>query len=320
MEILQTVVFNLLVHKICSKQYPYICHKSINKGLFKDMMQDVKNVFAAKMSNYVYGSTDNIVVSVIISSASVGYLTNYTTIIAQLKNLIGAFLNPIIPFIGQKMVNVKERSTDDFYLYTEIRYVFFCIVGIPMLVLIKTFVSFCYGSQYIISDAMLILLVIDMYISIVYAPCYEYNNAVGLFKQERDVMIVAAVLNLGSSIILAFIMGMSGVLTGTVITQMYLWFSRSYIVFSQCFKSNLKEYAKYWKRNVYDGLCFIIIALICVWVYSFVNIDNLVFRFIVGGFLCEFIVLILYCAVQFRTKEFKKICKIIKNILKGTNK
>ena len=107
--ILQTILSNILVHSYCRRNYSFLIKKSINLQLFKKIFVSVKDVFAAKISNYVYSSTDNIIISSMVGATAVGYLVNYTTIILQLKSLISLLLNPIIPIIGRSLVNNKDE-------------------------------------------------------------------------------------------------------------------------------------------------------------------------------------------------------------------
>jgi len=261
--IIQTVVANLSIHIICNKLYPYLNKEKIDKNLFKKVFVNVKDVFAAKISNYVYSSTDNIIISSMISSVAVGLVVNYTTIIIQLKSLISLLLNPVIPIIGRSLVsnnNNLEKKIDQFNFLTFFRYCLILLIVVPTYILLEDFIIMWIGSDYLLSRFILILLIVDFYISIIYAPCFDYLNAAGLFKQERNVMIVAAIMNIVLSIIFTLFIGLSGVLLGTVITQLFLWISRSLILFLNYFNDN-SNFKKYWIKQIYYIFIFIYLIL-----------------------------------------------------------
>lgn len=298
--IVETVVINISVHRICIGIYPYLCKKKINRTLLSRIITDVRDVFTAKISNYIYSSTDNMVISIVISTVTVGYLVNYTMIISQLKILLNAMLAPIVPYIGQR-ISVSGNHKSNlivFKVYTHVRYICACLVIVPTFVLIDTFIGFSYGSQFVLNREYLVLLVIDFYINIVYAPCYEYNNANGVFKKERNVMLIGAVMNCVTSIILAIKIGLVGVFVGTVITQVFLWITRSIIVFQECFDRDMKQLLKYWKKNLYDICVFIFLCVVAMKIYNQITISNSIVKFLVGGIITELSVILLYCVFQ----------------------
>ena len=314
LDIMQTLIINGLVHILCKKYYPYIQKKNINRVYFKEIVSDVKQVFAAKLASYVYTSTDNIIISSFISSATVGYLSNYTRIISQLKVVIYSLLAPIIPFIGRNLVEQNNNEEINFRYYTNVRYLLVYLIGIPTYLLIDLFITICYGSQYILTKNIVILLLIDMYISFVYTPCYEYNNAAGLFKQEKKIMIIAALMNIIISIVCVNFIGMIGVLVGTVISQLYLWIFRSKITYKYCFKASKKSYIFYWFKNLYDIFAFLISLLICNFLTSFIHISNNLLQFIITGIVYECVLLVMFFLFHKWTREFRIYKKIIKEI------
>ena len=316
--IIQTVVANLSIHIICNKLYPYLNKEKIDKNLFKKVFVNVKDVFAAKISNYVYSSTDNIIISSMISSVAVGLVVNYTTIIIQLKSLISLLLNPVIPIIGRSLVsnnNNLEKKIDQFNFLTFFRYCLILLIVVPTYILLEDFIIMWIGSDYLLSRFILILLIVDFYISIIYAPCFDYLNAAGLFKQERNVMIVAAIMNIVLSIIFTLFIGLSGVLLGTVITQLFLWISRSLILFLNYFNDN-SNFKKYWIKQIYYIFIFIISIILCSFIHQLVTIENPIFNFIICGICCEIVAVIVYIIFLSRSQESKYLIQSIKLFLK----
>ena len=171
------------------------------------------------------------------------------------------------------------------------------------------------GSDYLLSRFILILLIVDLYISIIYAPCFDYLNAAGLFKQERNVMIVAAIMNIVLSIIFTLFIGLSGVLLGTVITQLFLWISRSLILFLNYFNDN-SNFKKYWIKQIYYIFIFIISIILCSFIHQLVTIENPIFNFIICGICCEIVAVIVYIIFLSRSQESKYLIQSIKLFLK----
>ena len=77
----------------------------MDMSVFARIWVDVKNVFVAKIAGYIYDSTDNLVISVVINTVTVGFFTNYKTITKSLKILTTSMLAPITPIIGRLLVD-----------------------------------------------------------------------------------------------------------------------------------------------------------------------------------------------------------------------
>lgn len=315
--ILQTIVSNIIIHIICRKLYPYLHNEKIEKRLLKNIFKDVKNVFAAKISNYIYSSTDNIIISSMIGSSFVGLVVNYTTITIQLKMLITLIMNPVIPIIGRSLVNINNdcyKKIEQFNFITFFRFCMILSLVVPAYILLEDFIIMWIGKEYVLPKVILILLIYDLYISIIYAPCFDYLNAAGLFKQEKYVMIIASIMNIISSILLTYIIGFPGVFVGTIITQIFLWISRSCILFLQYFKENTML-KKYWKKQIYYFLVFVLTIILCTFIKDLIIIENVILDFIISGICCEMLIVIIFVISLWRFEESKHLFTLIKRLI-----
>lgn len=261
-QITQNVVSNLIVHVICKRRYQNLNERAeVSAELKKNLFSDVKNVFTSKLATYVYGSTDNLVISSLISTVSVGYLSSYKYITSCLMSIVYYMMIPIQPMIGNYLVDESlERSKNLFRNYTFVRYFLAMILLVPAICLADTFIAIWIGSKFIMSPMITYLLVADVYISIVYGPTGEYINASGLFSKEKKIMILAAVMNIVLSVAGTFVIGIYGVLLGTVVCQVILWIGKSSIVFKHIFHMERKEYAGYWLEQGKGLLLFCLTA------------------------------------------------------------
>ncbi len=261
-QITQNVVSNLIVHVICKRRYQNLNERAeVSAELKKNLFSDVKNVFTSKLATYVYGSTDNLVISSLISTVSVGYLSSYKYITSCLMSIVYYMMIPIQPMIGNYLVDESvERSKNLFKNYTFVRYFLAMILLVPAICLADTFIAIWIGSDFTMNSMITYLLVADTYISIVYGPTGEYINARGLFEKEKKIMILAAVMNIVLSVAGTFVIGIYGVLLGTVVCQVILWIGKSSIVFKHIFHMERKEYAGYWLEQGKGLLLFCLTA------------------------------------------------------------
>jgi len=316
LQLIQTYGSNIVVHLLCKKIYPYLHNAPIDRKLLKDILGNAKNVFASKIAAYIHGSTDSLVISMFISTITVGYLTNYTTITSNLNNLMQSALNPIAPIIGNVIADSAEQNNKKkvFLLYSHIRYILACIILIPTLILLTDFITFWVGNDYILSNIIVYLLVVDLYIHLVHSALCDYINGQGLFKYDKYIEIIGASINIILSIVLARIIGISGVLIGTVVSQIVFWIARSILVFKRCFNDKIDGLILYWGRNIYSIVIFFIIYLLCAFIYNEIQMDKFAIKFIITGIVCELIIIFIVGLAFLFTNEQKQINKILTKI------
>lgn len=257
-QILQNVISNLIVHFICKKEYPFLnVRETVSSRTKRSLWEDVKNVFASKLATYIYGSTDNLVISSFISTLSVGYLSSYKYVTSCLMSIVYYMMIPIQPMIGNYLVDEDlESSRRLFRNYTFVRYFLAMLLLVPAVCLADNFVAVWIGAENLMPPMITYLLVADTYVSIVYGPTGEYINARGLFEKEKKVMLLAAFLNITLSIAGTFVLGIYGVLLGTVVCQIVLWIGKSTIVFRNILLLDAKGIARYWLTQMKDLLIF----------------------------------------------------------------
>ena len=110
--------------------------------------------------------------------------------------------------------------------YTFARYVVVNIAAAGLIVCTDTFVAVVYGEQYLMTGLIPLLIVVDIFISMIYGPLGEFDNVLGYFSYEKWIHLTGAVLNLASSILLAFKFGIVGVLLGTCLSQLFFGYPR----------------------------------------------------------------------------------------------
>lgn len=314
---IQTILSNLVIHVLSWKIYPFLHRVKFDYAQFKSIWGNVKNLFVGKIAFYIYTSTPSLVVSTFVNTISVGFMVNYTTITSSIKTLSNSIMNPITPIIGGMLAseNDVDKNESLFKTYTFIRYIFACIVIIPIIVLMQSFISVWVGEQYLLSNMVVLLYGIDLFIHIVHSSLCDFINGRGLFRYDRNVEIIGAVCNIATSIILARIIGLEGVLFATVFSQMIFWVGRSYIAYKYCFGSNKNSFIKYWLKVISYIFVFGCLIFISTMIYKRIIFSPYIVRFIVGGLICEAITVIVLFGIYSRSHEFKQMLLIVSHVI-----
>lgn len=293
----QTIAGNLIVHRLCTKKYPYLRRMPVDWQILKRIVHQVKDIFFGKLAGYVYSSTDSLVISAFVSTVQVGFLNNYVMIAGSIRTLANSITGPIAPIIGSLLADSQKKPSQCtiFDRYNFVRFLLAGLTSAPIIVLADCFIELWIGTEYLMSRSVVTLLAADLYIHIVHSSCCDYIIGSGLFALDRRISILGAGINIVTSILLVNRLGISGVLIGTVISQIVFWICRSYGVFRHCFHATWSAYMLYWGKHVYYLAVFFAVCNVQRAIFSMLPIDSLLIRFIVGGILCEIVFLI--CAL-----------------------
>lgn len=321
-EILSTIVENIILSKIADKMYPYLRDKKIkplSKEESNNIFKNVKSLIIYKFGGVIMNSTDNILISSLVNVSTVGFCSNYIMIINSIKSIITSALNGITASIGNLNVvgNTKQKESV-FYQITFVNYIIYSFCAIAFIVLLNPFIRIWLGEKYILGIDVSIALALSFFIEGLRNPGYAYRTTLGLFQKGKATPYIGAITNIIFSIALCKLCGVSGIFFATSIAQLasYSWID-PYLIHKYEFKTPV---SKYFKKYIKYCLVFIFIAIVTLSVTYFVKSDGwigLILKAIIVLIIPNFLNLIILC----RTEEFNSLSdKILKPIIKKMKK
>lgn len=315
--VFQNLLTNYSISRYVDKNYRYKFKRKINLMLFKRILNDVKDIFFGKLAGYIYSSTDNIIISACVNTLSVGLLGNYTQILYQLKTVVNNVFASTKPIIGH-FLTAEEDKNHTFQIlkdYTFVRYTVSVALFVPGFVLCDCFISAWLGADYTLALVISLLLVTDIFIHFVHGALVDYIAGLGYFKQDRTISIIGAIINLSVSLVLVQVIGIAGVLAGTIISQLYFWISRSIAVFKQYFNDMKSKFITYWVMCIGEIIVFYGLCFICRFLFDLLPMNNTYLKFFVGGVGCFIIIVPTVVGIFGRTQEFKYLWQLMKRQL-----
>lgn len=295
-QLVKTYLSNLIVHIACTRRYPFLHATKIDWKLLKKIASNLKDVVLERIAGYIYSSTDNLLISMFISTIQVGFLNNYTMILGNVKNLMKSLTNPLVPAIGNLVAtDGEERQLETFRLLEQGYFWLTGMAVVPVYVLSDFFIRIYLGEAYVLPRLVLLFMCVDLYIHINQDSCLSFLSANGLFRARRNISIIGALVNLAVSALLIRPMGMAGILAGTAVSQVYYWVARSVVALRSCLKQSWGMFARYWLKQAW---MFGLIAA-AIWISGGVAqrlfVANDIVTFVLDGIVCEvcFVVLAL---------------------------
>ena len=219
-KIIMRIIENVAITYISNRIYKYLMDKDIkplNKEIEKDIFTKVKALFFHKIGSFIILGTDNIIISKFLGLTMVGLYSNYYLIINSVQTIFNQIIQSTTSSVGNMLVT--ESKEKQFYIYKKIRFMNFWIstfTSIAILVIMENFITIWIGTEYILPNAVLVILVINYYLNSSRATFIAFKEAAGIYYEDRFVPLVESAINIISSIILVQKFGLAGVFLGTI--------------------------------------------------------------------------------------------------------
>lgn len=304
-----------------NKLYPYLKEKDVeplDKETKKSLFVNIKSLMIHKLGQVAVNQTDNIIISSFISVKSVGLISNYTLITSTVDTFLSIIFNNIVGSLGNLCATTEKSHQYKIYkIYDFVDFWLYGFAAIAYASLIQPFTTLMWGNEFVVDFNVIILIIINTYIVGQRIPLNNMKIAGGIFKQDRYLAAVQAVLNLGISIILAKKIGLTGVYIGTIVSGTAPTFIRPLLIYKQLFNRKAGEF--YW---------FFFLHLFEIASIGFINwyITNKIMTnvnwatFVMSVIVTAVLPNVLLTIVNYKTEEFKYMRSMILRIIRKVNK
>ncbi len=312
-----TVLNNVIVAIIVDRQYPFIRknRSRLKKEEQKSIFDNIKAMFYYKIGGVLVNNTDNILISKIINTATVGLYSNYTLVINSGMIYIDLIIGSATGSIGNFNVNASKQDSQKLFealsLFDNLLYSF-SVIGIYTL--INDFITIWLSTpKYLLDEATLIAIVLNTLVRGLSSSTATFRSTTGLFKETKYIFMFTAVLNIILSIVLGIKLGLCGIIFATSISKLLtnFWYE-PYMLYKKCFEMSCIPH--FLKR----GMITVITVACCAgfkYLFSFFPpVDK--FVFIEKAIIVTVGTSLVFFLVYFRTEEFKFIVAKLKPFVK----
>jgi O-antigen/teichoic acid export membrane protein len=296
--------------------YPFLRNKittKLDSGTKSNITKNVKAIVLQNIGNYLVFGTDNIIISSFVSVTAVGLYSNYYMLVEICRTFINQIFNNIYHSVGNLVANASIDKVYSVYkVYMLLNFWLYSIFTILLLITIEPFIKLWIGSEFIMSNSVIIVLMIIFYERGMRNSISTVKTTSGIFHEDRFAPLIQAAINLIISIVLVQYIGIVGVFIGTLISALAVPFwTTPYLVYKKVFHKPVLNY--FIKYAYYIG-----IGIGSYWltnlISSFVVADNF-FRLILIGFICLFVPNLIYIGIFYKTNEFKYLFGIVRTLL-----
>lgn len=322
-----TVGNNLVQNHIACRKYPYL-QKGVKKihgkgrNLYqaresiidrKELFKNIKATFLYKVSDTIIGQTDNIIISIMFGTVSVGMYSNYYTIVAYLIGFAGIMANGLVAGFGNLNAEGNKNHTYEVFRSSMLLFAICGAFGVSCYAcVIQDFIPIWIGEQYLMEPSLVIALLLLFYYCMVNNSVWMLRFSMGLFKEAQYANLIAAVINIILSVALGKLIGLSGVIFASVIARLLttFWYE-SKIVFNKFGK----PVSSYFKVQVKDLLSTLIILGIS---YSLCTLiaDCSLISICHKICICMVVTIMIEILINRRSREFNELINMMQNLLR----
>lgn len=317
-KIVARILENAVITLIANKKYSYIRDKDVeelDKEVKKDVFKKIRGLFNHKIGSYIVLGTDNIIISKFLDLGTVGLYTNYTLIVNGIVNLFSQIFYSLTAVVGNLLV--EKDSQKSYAVYKNMNFINFvlaCVGSIGFYFVSKPFMEMWLGDDFILNNITIFVLMMKLYFDIYGYTIGAFKTAGGIFYEDRFVPIIQSVINIVVSIGLVMVVGLPGVILGTVASSLLLYFySYPKLVYEKLFN---RKYSQYMHEFLLYFMVLITVFLIVSLMDGFIIVDNVFVSILVKIFESTFIPLMIVFLAFRKTSECKYMEKIVKKILK----
>lgn len=315
--VISILVKNKIISMKVDNEYNYIKEKNVNKlskSDQKDLYKNIAGISMYKISGTVLTSTDNIIISKYLSVAITGVYSNYLLISAGVSSFTNLVFSSMTSSIGN--INVGEAKEKNYEIFKILCFLDFWVYGfcsICMFVLYNRFISLCFGSDYLLNELMVFLIVYNFLSDGMNQVVTLYKDACGLFWKGKTRPILSVLLNIVISIILVKKIGLIGVVLGTIISRYAItWWFDANLVYKNVFDKKPLTY-------FIDYLKYVLIILVTGFItycISLLFVKNNLLNLVMSMIICISIPNLIFYILFKKNYKFKYIVNSLKEILK----
>lgn len=317
-QIVFTIIENILVSIKADKMYPYLKEKEIpklDKETKNEIIKNTKAMMMHKVGGIVVNSTDNILISIFVGLTEVGKYSNYILIITALNTIISQIYNSLTAGVGNLYV---EKDKNKMYeVFKKVNFLTFTVTffsSIFLMILFNDAIQIMSNKEYLFTIPIVFVIVLNFYIATMRKSVLSFREATGLFYKDRYKAILEAGINLLASIILAKQFGIIGILIGTTISSITtcVWIE-PYILYKYCFGRKLRQY-------FFEYFKYIILTLtaggLCFYICSFISL-NIVLEIILKVCITLLITFTIFVIFFRKSEEYIYFINLLKSIIKN---
>lgn len=242
-EMIYNITYYGITAIVANKKYPYLKQRAqLDETTKTKIFTDIRRMFVGRMASRLSNSTDNILISTIVSTLMVGIYSQYSMIVNGLLRIFSQVNEAITGSIGNMLATENKEHCKQ--MFKNVTYFFFVgamVCSNCFAVGIGPFLRGIIGKQYTFDFLILLIIVMNLFSNVIKMPLWTFFTANGMFQADQRISLTGAVINLVLSIILGLKYGVFGIFLGTQASILVMLLYKATHLFKDVFGADAAE-------------------------------------------------------------------------------
>ncbi len=308
-QILTTVINNLIISILADRQYPFLKGKDRLPAKEKrEIFSNIKYLFVDVLSGKIINSTDNILISTMAGTLQVGAYSCYTMIIHALNSLLIQIYHATMGGIGNLVAEGDNCHTET--VLRRLTFITYCpavFSAVGIYTVSSSFIRLLYGEEFLLPMSVVFVCAINFLIYLIKNPLWQVMAVSGMFARNKNISLLGGILNLLVSIILGKRLGIMGILLGTTGTLLVQSILKAYFLFHEFLHLDDRAYIKLIIKETGIGIfCMLIAQGVC----KALPVSNQYVQILGYGICSEILTVGINILAFHKTPEFKYVVEM----------
>ena len=228
--IIQIISENIVCALLADRMYPFINDRNIEslpKEEVREIFKDCEAIFLYKLNGVVLKATDNLVLSVFLGFEMVGVYSNYYVLYTTLNTLFNQIFNSVSHSLGNMHASESEEKQYKVFKSTFlITAILGGTAGVGIYAVADELILAWIGDEWVIPQPFALLMGLELFTLAFRLSISKFRTTMGLFQQAKYRPVAGMIINLVVSAALVNVLGVVGVLAGTIVADWTttMWF------------------------------------------------------------------------------------------------
>lgn len=217
-----TILPNYCGSRHAQRQYPWLRKPGRELPPKQERRTIYRNMLAMgfhRLGGILVNNTDSLLMSAFLGLSSVGIYSNYQLVSTHLTRFLNQMITSMAASVGN--LNAAEDKERIYRVYRDMTFLGYlgsgyCVVA--MAVLFSPFIRLAFGEEFLLPEPVVWLFLAVFYLKSFRQTSLCFRDAMGIFWYDRYKPLAEAAINLAISLWLVPRYGITGILTGTMVS------------------------------------------------------------------------------------------------------
>lgn len=243
---------------------------------------NVKAMLIHKIGSALVNSLDSVIISAFVGVVALGEYSNYTMILSSMTAVIALIFTSLTSIVGHLYASEDKKTVQKYYeCFHLINFVIGAVFFLGYYAVIDQLIAILFSAELIVSKQISFVITLNGFVRFMRQSVLIFRDASGTFYQDRWKPLFEGIVNVALSVLLVKLIGVSGVLLATVITNLLIChLVEPYVLYKYAFRASpgrfcLKNY----------GMMLLFAVMLIVLDRCLPYISNLFVQLIANGFI-----------------------------------